>query len=80
MENKWDVLMKNDYPQNEYYIYMRRRGGGRGGLRMTCSSIDLLITLTRSKELLFSHSSYRNWPIFHYSHDQVNTIICRVCR
>ena len=28
MENKWDVLMKNDYPQNEYYIYIRRRGGG----------------------------------------------------
>ena len=39
MENKWDVLMKNDYPQNEYYIYIRRRGGGMGGmgggLRMT---------------------------------------------
>ena len=31
MENKWDVLMKNDYPQNEYYIYIRRRGGGGGG-------------------------------------------------
>lgn len=24
--------MKNDYPQNEYYIYIRRRGGGRGGV------------------------------------------------
>ena len=23
--------MKNDYPQNEYYIYIRRRGGGMGG-------------------------------------------------
>ena len=31
MENKWDVLMKNDYPQNEYYIYIRRRGVGEGG-------------------------------------------------
>ena len=78
MENKWDVLMKNDYPQNEHYIYIRRRGGG--GVADDLMSIDLLITLTRSKELLFSHSSYRNWPIFHYSHDQVNTIICRVCR
>ena len=34
MENKWDVLMKNDYPQNEYYIYIYGEGG-EGGLRMT---------------------------------------------
>ena len=32
MENKWDVLMKNDYPQNEYYIYIYGEGGGGGGV------------------------------------------------
>ena len=76
MENKWDVLIPS-----KWVLYIHKaKGGGGGGQRMTWSSIDLLITLTKSKELLFSHSSYRNWPIFHYSHDQVNTIICRVCR
>ena len=34
MENKWDVLVKNDYPQNEYYIYIYiyMAKGGRGGV------------------------------------------------